>query len=255
MGEYKISFVLQARMGSTRLPKKMAMIFFDNKTILELILSKLNKTFPTIPKYLATSINSDDDILANLASKNNCMVYRGNENDVLSRFTGVAKENDITNIIRICCDNPFLDMLEMKRLINYAEQFNDVDYISFKVNNLPSIKTHFGFWAEFITVSALNKITSYTNEALFHEHVTNYIYENENLFFVKFLDVSKSLEGKKDIRMTIDTIADFDLLSEIYLKIFNDMGDEFTIIDIISFLDRNEEYKFKMKEQIELNSK
>ena len=255
MNQDKISFVLQARMGSTRLPKKMVMPFFENKSIFELILSKLNKYFPDIPKYLATSTNTDNDILEDIAIKNNCKVFRGSEDDVLGRFTNLSKENGINKLIRICCDNPFLDMSEMKRLIETVDQFTEIDYLSFKINNLPSIKTHFGFWSEFVKLDALIKVESLTSDVFFHEHVTNFIYENSHLFSVKFIDVNKELHGRQDIRMTIDTKEDFELLSEIYFKIINIFGNEFTINDVLDFLNKNEQYKSKMKKQIELNSK
>ena len=72
------------------------------------------------------------------------MYYRGSEEDVLERFIGAAREYDFHNLIRICADNPFLDVKGTVSLLNFHLE-NQNDYTGYKLSNgLPSIKSHSG---------------------------------------------------------------------------------------------------------------
>jgi len=247
--------MLQARVGSTRLPQKMTLPFFEDKNILELIIIKLQQNFPDVPIVLATSTQQENDILEEIATRLHCMVFRGSENDVLQRFIDAAETFHFNQIIRVCADNPFLDVSEMCNLIRFAENDSSFEYVSFTVNGSPSIKTHFGFWAEYVTLQALKKVNLETNDSFYHEHVTNFIYGHDTLFQVKFIAANPILEGRSDIRMTLDTAVDFKALSEIYLKLNQRHGVNFGIKEIVSFLDENEQYKIIMTNQIVENSK
>lgn len=247
--------MLQARIGSTRLPQKMALPFFEDKTILELIITKLQKHFPEIPVILATSALQENDVLEEIAKGLHCLVFRGSENDVLQRFIAAAEVFQFDHIIRVCADNPFLDVSEMQNLIRFVENNPSFDYVSFTVNGSPSIKTHFGFWTEYVTLQALKKVNSATKDSFYHEHVTNYIYGHDALFQIRFIAANPILEGRSDIRMTLDTAVDFTALSEIYLKLNQRYGNTFGIKEIVSFLDENEQYKRIMTNQIIENSK
>lgn len=249
------AFIIQARLGSTRLPNKMVLPFYNDKGIFELIIEKLKKYFPNVKIILATSNRIENDLLETIAKKNGLDVFRGDENDVLIRFINAAECFGVSKIIRICADNPFLDTLELQSLVDKCIENNEVDYMSFKINNLPSIKTHFGFWAEYVTLNALKKVKMMTSDSLYFEHVTNFIYENPNNFNIKFLEVNSSLKDRNDVRMTLDTLHDFEMLSDIFAKLSNENNDVFGINEIIKFLDSNPIYKESMKNQILINSK
>lgn len=250
-----LCFMLQARLGSTRLQNKMILPFFQSKGVLELLIEKLKYNFPNIPVILATSEEKSNDILEELANKLDCLVYRGDENDVLQRFIDAANHFNVSKIIRVCADNPFLDVNELHRLIDFSFSEQCFDYISFQVNSIPSIKTHFGFWTEFVTLDALKKINQLTDEKYYHEHVTNYIYENLGSFKIEFLGVNPIFNQIDDIRMTLDTGEDFKTLSEIYLKLTNKYDRTFGLNEIVQFLDIEKDYKRAMIEQIMVNTK
>lgn len=249
------AFILQARLGSTRLPNKMVLPFYNDKGIFELIIEKLKKYFPEVKIILATSEKIENDLLETIAKKHGLDVFRGEENDVLKRFINAAECFGVSKIIRICADNPFLDVLELQNLVEKCIDKNEVDYMSFKVNNLPSIKTHFGFWTEYVTLDALKKVKTMTSDSFYFEHVTNFIYENPNYFNIEFLDVNSSLNDRNDVRMTLDTLNDFEMLSEIFAKLSKEYNGVFGINEIIKFLDSNSVYKESMKNQILINSK
>jgi spore coat polysaccharide biosynthesis protein SpsF len=248
-----LSFIIQARVNSSRLPSKILLPFFNDKTVFDLLIEKLQDNFPTIPIIIATSTDKTNDVLQTIALEKKVMIFKGDENDVLSRFIEAADKFNIENAIRICSDNPFLDVEELQKLIDFV-QANNYDYVSFCIDGIPSIKTHFGFWAEYVSIEALKKVNAITQSSFYHEHVTNYIYENSEFFTIRFLQPDSSITGIKDVRMTLDTQNDFKILSEIY-SILSMKYDHFGINEIISFLNDNPYYKIEMKTQIKNNSK
>lgn len=244
------AFIIQARLSSTRLPNKILLPFYQGKSILDLLIDKL-LSFPDYKIILATSTNKENDLLEEIANKRNILCFRGSENDVLKRFIDAAKFFNVTDIIRICSDNPFLEIESLKELIECDK--SGIDYVSFKVNGKPSIKTHFGFWAEYVTLSALEKVMNLTSDNLYHEHVTNYIYAHNELFILKWINTNSVLEGRNDIRTTIDTKEDFFVVQKMY-KTLKEIG-KLKIEDVVDYLDKNPFYLNSMKQQIIENSK
>jgi spore coat polysaccharide biosynthesis protein SpsF (cytidylyltransferase family) len=248
----KPGIIVQARTGSTRMPEKVILPFYQEQSILDLLLEKVKKT--GVQAVLATTINPSDDRICVLAEKHQVPVFRGSENDVLDRFIQAARQFQFKKIIRVCADNPFLDLEGMKTLIDQFEN-SDVDYFSFQLaGNKPSILTHFGFWTEAVCLDALEKVQQLTSKKLYHEHVTNFVYCNPSLFNVQFIQADPLVFSRTDIRMTLDTPEDF----EIQQKIFASMSREnpnFGIPEIVNWLDRHPEALETMKKEIEKNQK
>lgn len=248
----KIGFIIQARLGSTRLPGKILLPFFKEKTILDILIGNLRQIEDT-SLVVATSESAVNDSLVEFLDSRKVDVYRGSEDDVLKRFICAAKKYGINGIVRICSDNPFLDMKDMRYLVEEANR-NDVDYIGFKINDMPSIKTHFGFWGEFVKLSALEKVASTTDDNLYHEHVTNYIYTHPDEFEISWLMTPPLLNGRSDIRLTVDTEEDFQIAQEIYAKM-KKLNSLYSIQDVVNYIDGQPELIKKMVSQIEKNSK
>ena len=223
-------FILQVRMGSTRLPNKILLPFSEQKSILDIILEKISFTNEII---LATTTNAKDDIIEQYALQRNLKCFRGSEHDVLARFIAATEFYHYSKIIRICSDNPFLDKSAIHQLFEIGENAS-VDYISFRINDLPVIKTHFGLWAEWVSLEALKRVLAMTENTLYREHVTNYIYEHPNLFKIHWLDVDNCLKNRYNIRLTIDTQEDFDRASKIYAAIKHE---RITIPSIVQYID------------------
>jgi len=244
--------IIQARLGSTRLPKKMTKAFFNDKGIFELITEKILKYFPNITIVVATSINPVDDEIEKLCQKIGVKCFRGSENNVLQRFIDAAEKFNISKIIRVCADNPFINMLALKNLIEFSTNSN-ADYISYKTSlNKPSILTHYGLWAEYVSINALLKVSKLTQDKIFTEHVTNFLYNNENLFDIDFILIPNSIEQHSNVRLTLDTLEDFLLLQEIYKNVSNiDISAEMLIQTVV----KNEIWTEKMNKLIIQNSK
>ena len=103
-----LGIIIQARSNSSRLPNKVVLPFYKNKGILELIIEKLKNTNYKI--FIATTINKDDDVIEQIALKNNLQYFRGSEKNVLSRFIRIAQENNLKYVLRVCSDNPFINI-------------------------------------------------------------------------------------------------------------------------------------------------
>lgn len=248
-----ITFIIQARSGSTRLPNKILRPFYEGKCILDLMLEKLSLIDNT-DVLVATTSNQRDDLIACMAKDHGVRCFRGSENDVLDRFILAADRNNVQKIIRICSDNPFLDVDSMKQLLETIQKNPKAEYISFNVNGTPSIKTHYGFWAEYVTLDALKKVRKLTDEPLFHEHVTNYIYSHPDDFNIVWINVGQELVKDLPIRLTIDTESDFINAQKIYSD-FVQMGIKPTIHNIVAYLLKNPLITSEMEIEIKKNTK
>lgn len=205
--------IIQARMGSTRLPGKILKNFWNGKTILDLILEQANSVVGVERTVLAIPNARSDDILFEKYD-GEVKITRGNELDVLARFLQAIQETGAHSCIRICADNPFIIPEEIKRLIDFGKKTR-ADYAGFKIGSLPSIKTHCGFFTEYATADALQKESEQCRDLSIREHVTNYLYTSPT-FLSRWITEYESdpLIGK--VRLTIDDEHDFTLAREIY---------------------------------------
>jgi spore coat polysaccharide biosynthesis protein SpsF len=250
--KYKIGIIVQARLGSTRLPGKMLLPFYQDKSILEIILDNLKSLLQDYPIIVATSDNPIDDKIEETALKCGVHTFRGPEDDVLQRFILAAETHNLDCIVRVCADNPFLMPEYITNLIEKMKN-SEVDYLSYQFSDgTPIIKSHIGMFTEIVKLSALQKIKSQTTEQIFLEHVTNYIYSNLDYFKVKFLNLPDIIFERKDIRLTVDTKKDFEMTQ----KLYSELNDEnYSLLRLINVIDANENYKFVMSEEIRKNSK
>lgn len=244
------AIIVQARSGSTRLPNKMTIPFFEGQSILEIIIKRLSERYRTI---LATTNHEDDQVLVNLVAKfNSVSIYRGSEHNVLERFIKTAEFYNIDTIIRVCADNPFINVQMIDSLLKL---YNGEDYCSYMYSNgKPTILGHLGLFCEITSINTLKKVNRLTREMKYQEHVTNFIYTNPNIFNVKLHRLPADIRSYEGIRLTIDTQRDFDLVKEIYKK----FGGRQTTEDVekmIQYISSNNVILQTMAVEIKNNSK
>lgn len=248
----KLGIIIQARLGSTRLPNKIILEFNKNRSVLDIIIDKIKSRFNEYPIILATGDNEINRDLSDLTKKYGIDFFIGSENNVLHRFIEAAESQELTHIIRVCSDNPFLSMDLLDLLISSSD-INKFDYISFKnTSGTPVIKTHTGLFAEIVSLDSLKIADSILkNDSEYREHVTNYIYGNPEIFKINLIDSPPEISSRSDIRLTLDTNSDFCLLSEIY-----DKTEKMSIRELIRFLDdNNNQYIDRMLINIKNNNK
>lgn len=236
------------------MPNKILIPFHEGQSILDLLIEKLKQVENT-KVIIATSINPNCDLIEEVAVRHSVSCFRGSENDVLQRFIDAAEANHAKRIIRVCSDNPFLELDSIKKLVDFVNNTHgNLDYASFSINGIPSIKTHYGFWTEYVTLDALKRVKLMTDESLYHEHVTNYIYTNPELFEIKWIVGPLILKDHTNIRLTIDTEDDFHNAQQIYSDLCSENAYP-TIEQIVDYLDKHANYYNSMKKQIDNNSK
>lgn len=254
MGE-RTGIIIQARYGSSRLPGKLFLPFYNGQSIIEIFLK--NITSFVRGRYdivLATSDNRKDDLFVSIAKKYDVKLFRGDENDVLKRMTEAAELFKISTVVRVCADNPIYDIQGTLGLLEpHFDQKNDYTAYCLK-GGLPSIRSHWGIWGEIVELQALKKVRKYTDERQYHEHVTNYIYGHPDRFRVGLVKADKNIYERKDVRLTVDTVEDFRIMQEIYRQLVEN-NPEISIKNVLKIIEKNSYYLNYMKEQINKNQK
>lgn len=248
----KIGIIIQARMGSTRLPRKILREFYNGQTLIETVICNLQKV-EDAQVIVATSVNSNNDELVGFLEERSIPVFRGSENDVLRRFIGAAEANGVDGIVRICSDNPFLDWHGVADLIEKAKA-SEADYIGYRVNDIPSIKTHFGFWGEFVTLNALKRVDATTDDKIAHEHVTIHIYTHPDEYKCEWIECPAYLQGRNDIRLTVDNEEDFVNAQQVFSSLC-EANANFGLEDIVKYIDSHVALQESMKKMIQNNKK
>ncbi len=219
--------IIQARTRSKRLRNKV-MMKLGNKTILEILLTRLT-TSRTLDKIVvATTTKKEDDIIEKIVLNNGFEIFRGSERDVLDRYYNATREYNADIVVRITADNPLTDINLLDFQVELLAKAN-YDYVAPKEIIL-------GLGSEALTFDALKKAWENAEEPYQREHVTPYIYEHPEIFKIKYVTPTDFLR-RKDIRLTVDTIEDFKLYQELYNHFGNLIN--VNIKDIIEFLDSN----------------
>lgn len=248
----KFGIIVQARLGSTRLPRKVLRNFSNGKPLIEVVLSNLQKV-KGVKLIVATSVNHENDELVDFLESKGVITFRGSEDDVLNRFIEAAEANDVDAIVRICSDNPFLDWHGVQELIERAT-VNDADYIGYRINNIPSIKTHFGFWGEYVSLNALKRVNDTTVDRLAHEHVTIHVYSSPEEYKCEWIECPSFLQGRNDIRLTVDNEEDFNNAQIVYHDVC-ERNPNYSLEDVVKYIDEHNDLRCSMKQMIGNNIK
>jgi len=206
-----ITAIIQARMGATRLPGKVLKIL-NNKSLLEFQLERIKLSERIQEIIVATTNESADDEIASLCNRRGIKVFRGSQNDVLSRYYHCAKENNASTIVRLTADCPLIDPKVIDAVIDLYFS-KKVDYAA---NTVPPETSYWpdGSDVEVFSFQALKKANEETTDISFREHVTFYFWKDTN----KFLSVQ--LDNKQDwsnYRFTLDYPEDYEVI-----KLIND---------------------------------
>lgn len=229
----KIAAILQARMGSSRFPGKV-LSDIAGKPLLSHIVERVQATEKIRDIILATTTLPGDDELAFFAAKKSIYCYRGEVDDVLTRFYGAARQFKADVIIRICCDDPLIDPVMLHDLLEMHLQTKS-DYTS--TSHLRTFPM--GVEAEIFNYDVLEKAFNYADKKYEREHVTPYFYEHPDLFKLSFLEATGKLR-RPDLRLTIDTPEDMRLIQAIF-SCLHVNGRLFQTGDVIDLLDSHPE--------------
>lgn len=204
-----IGVILQARLDSTRLPRK-ALLPLDNKPVILRVMEALNNV-PADTRILACPQDSLST-LKPLAEEAGFHIFSGPKEDVLERFCMVIRHFSLKRVIRATGDNPFV-FADGAILINNEAASLNADYSCY--SGLP-----YGAGVESVSAAALLKAAEETNSVFDREHVCPYLYNNPQMF-----KLHRPLAPIKwqfpDIRVTIDTHEDYERAKQLYIALNN----------------------------------
>ena len=203
--------IIQARMGSTRLPGKVLMKIENEKTVLEFVLNQCKDSKLLDRIIVATTDAMDDRKIVKLVKKLGFDYFCGNEFDVLDRYYKCAKKFKSDDIMRITADCPLIDPTIMDKAIKKFHS-GKFDYVS----TSPPQTFPWGISVEIFSFKALENIWKNAKLRYEREHVTSYFYNNPKKF--KIFVIKNKVQLSK-IRITIDKENDLILIRKIISKI------------------------------------
>ena len=203
----KVGFVIQARMGSSRLPGKVLIpIPLSSETpILQRITNILSKSKFNHKIIVATSTNVENNSIEDFCDNENISCFRGSEDDVLSRFIEVNRNYELDYIVRLTADNPIIDLEKLEYAIS-THINNQNDYTS-------TVGLPLGMNFEIISSDVFSLLANKKLDSDEKEHVTLYIKRDES-FKRESLNFDINPEISK-LRLTIDYESDFLLVSSL----------------------------------------
>jgi spore coat polysaccharide biosynthesis protein SpsF len=206
--------IVQARMGSTRLPGKVMKPILG-KSMLEHQLERLDRCTKAEAIVIATTEGSGElPIVELVESLPSFGLFRGAEDDVLARYYGAAKQFEADAIVRITSDCPLIEPTVVDRCIEtFVRSRETVDYVS----NCQRRTYPRGLDAEVFSFAALETAYMEASATPDREHVTPFIRRQPKRFGM--VDVVDA-EDHSDLRWTVDTPEDFELVTRIYEALY-----------------------------------
>jgi len=230
----KCDCIIQARLGSTRFPRKV-LSMIDGKPLIQFIIDNLKRSEKLDRIVVATTQNQLDDELCAYCDEHSIPYFRGSEENVLKRYIDTCSFYNCRDIVRVCSDNPFIDIQKLDNQIDHYFAKN-ADYCTYSTKSgTPIILKPIGLFAEVVTYEALKKSYELASEKNHFEHVTFFIYSNASLFNIETI----SLEDHDDYRFTIDYPEDLIFCNQVAKKI----SGKHTVKNLLELLQQDRELR------------
>jgi spore coat polysaccharide biosynthesis protein SpsF (cytidylyltransferase family) len=206
-----IGCIIQARLGSTRLPGKVMLSVDGSNPLIYYVINQIKYSKLSEKIIIATTELTEDQIIVDFAKKNSIDFFRGSTENCLDRYYQCARSFSVSTIVRITCDNPLID----PTLIDDAiKKFNDgnYDYVSnCKPRSFPQ-----GTEVEVFSFRALEKAWNEAKKPSETEHVTPYFYNNPDKF--RIFNITNQ-ENISNLRWTVDREQDLEFVRAIIRRI------------------------------------
>ncbi|MEO8576630.1 MAG: glycosyltransferase family protein [Gemmatimonadales bacterium] len=224
----RVVAIIQARMGSERLPGKV-LLDIEGQSMLERVVGRVKQSQSITRVVVATTINPNDDAIATAAKKLKVGVVRGNEEDVLDRFHDAADSYEADVIVRVCADSPFIDPAVIDEAIEaYLSGQPAVDYASNKLS--PTFPL--GLDVEVFSRGALERAWRESTESFQRSHVTVYIYQNPSIFGLLPVTTARNLHA---MRWTVDMPEDIEFARQVFKRLHG--RNDFSWLDVVSIVE------------------
>lgn len=245
--------IIQARMGSTRLPGKVLAPLGQGRCLLQWVIDRLRQSQRLDRIVVATTTDPADDQLVQQCRQWSVDVFRGSVDDVLARFYDAAVTYQADIVVRVNADNPFVDPFYIDQLIERFVQ-SDVQYMSYESRDgRPVMLTALSFFTECLSMACLAEAYRTLTQPRDREHVTLGVYSRPERFSVAFLPVPACCDNP-DLRLTLDTQADLQMLGGL-IDQWGPASLQAGVEDVIKWLRSSGAFDEWMKQQNALNPK
>ena len=229
----KTVVIVQARMGSTRLPGKVLLPIGD-RPMLAHVMQRIERASSVDAVVVATTTKPADDVLAEACSSQGWLCFRGDEDDLLDRYYRAALAYDATVVVRVTSDCPLIDPGIIDAAITFFHRPPAVDYLC---TSVPTRSFPRGLGVEVMTMAALATAWQRDKDPAFREHVTPYLYRNPDQFRLRCYSHGTD---HSDHRWTVDTREDLALVRKIYAQFDHT---NFDWLDVLGLFDEHPEWK------------
>ncbi len=227
MSDQKIGCIMQARMGSTRLPGKVMLRVDEKNSVLYYVIKQISQSKLCDKLVIATTTLPEDEKIVEFAKNTNILYFRGSVDDCLDRYYQCAKELSLSTIVRITCDNPLIDPTLVDDAISFYKS-NSYDYVTnCRERTFPQ-----GTEVEIFSFSALQIAWNEAKKHSEREHVTPYFYNNPDKFKIFNITNYKNISN---LRWTVDRREDLDFVKAVISKI---KKSPILMTDILQLLER-----------------
>ena len=227
--------IVQARMGSKRLPGKSLMLVWRDRSLLEMVLCRIQQALTVDEVILATSDQPQDDALVDVAIRCGADHYRGDEQDVLGRFFSALKPYPADAVVRICADNPLVDPEEVDKLVTYFWHNQPCDYATNQGYGLPD-----GVGAEIISFDVLVGLDNQELDVNEREHVTLHVKKNSHEYRTALLQADAHLQ-RPHYRLDVDYQYDLEFIRTLCELLPKSTAPYWSTGEILNTLDKNPE--------------
>jgi spore coat polysaccharide biosynthesis protein SpsF len=224
----KVSAIIQARMGSSRLPGK-SLMDICGQPLLGHIVDRVAACKKVDSIVVATTSGPEDDVLADLARTKRTNLYRGSADDVLDRYYQAALRERCDVVVRITADDPFKDPSIVDLVIGTLIADSATDYAS----NTLTLTYPEGLDVEVFRQSALACAWREAKLKSEHEHVTPFIWKQPERF--KIVRVTQPVD-QSHLRWTLDYPEDLEFTRAVYQRLYR--GTIFSTQQILDLLER-----------------
>lgn len=227
----KVVAIIEARYSSTRLPGKVLMPILDQPMLVRIFQRlKLARTLDDI--VVATTDSKSDDAVAEAMHYMGAHIFRGSEDDVLDRVVRAAESADADIIVEITGDCPLIDPgLVDKVVADFL--VGGADFVS---NILPHT-TPRGTDVRVFRAADLAEINRTSTDPADHEHVSLHFWEHLDKYVCRNVEMDLP-DVVAEIRLTVDTAEDLELVRAIYGGLYN-KNPAFSLVDVLDFLNAN----------------
>jgi spore coat polysaccharide biosynthesis protein SpsF len=237
----RVVAVVQARVGSTRLPGK-TLLPLNGKPLLQRVVDRVRAASGIDEVVVATATGAENDAIREICRDMSVAVHSGHPTDLLDRHYRVALEWKADAVVKIPSDCPLIDPSVIDRVIGRFRELSTATGIDF-VSNLHPATYPDGNDVEIMTTAVLDTAWREAGRGFEREHTTPYIWDRPDRFRTKNVAWETGLDFSMSHRFTVDYLEDYELVRTVYERLHREGEQPFTLNDILGLLEAEPSFR------------